>query len=137
MRATYQCNLCHNITYLPFKIKIKDVAHAYNRSSTHKEKWILCKSCADNIQYIIQKEVLNEHGRGKKQGNGDVSKSNMASESSQYAGPSGLCNMEELAGEVQREQEAYLRHFIDLRVEEEKERRASSDDDLGMDEYPY
>jgi hypothetical protein len=128
--------LCHNITYLPFKIKIKDVAHAYNRSSTHKEKWILCKSCADNIQYMIQKEVLNEHGRSKKPGNGNVSECKMASARSQYAGPSGVRNMADLTGEGQREQEAFLQHFIDLRVEEEKERRASSDDHMGMDVYP-
>ena len=133
MRATYQCNLCHNITYLPFKIKIKDVAHAYNRSSTHKEKWILCKSCADNIQYMIQKEVLNEHGRGKKPSNGNVSESNMASEGSQYAGPSGVRNMADLAGEGQ--QETYL-HFFNLRAEEER-RGDSPDDHMGVDEYPY
>lgn len=138
MQATYQCkcNLCNNITYLPFKIKIKDVAHVYNRSSTHKEKWILCKSCAENIQYIIQKEILNEHGRSKEQSNGNVSKSNMASEGGQYAGPSGVRDMAELSGEVQRAQEAYLRHFIDLRVEEER-RGSSPDDNMGVDEYPY
>ena len=135
MRATYQCNLCHNITYLPFKIKIKDVAHAYNRSSTHKEKWILCKSCADNIQYIIQREVLNEHGRSKESSNGNVSERKMASESSQYAGPSGLRDMAELTGEAQQEQETYL-HFFNLRAEEER-RGGSPDDHMGVDEYPY
>lgn len=134
MQTTYQCNLCHNTTYLPFKIKIKDVAHAYNRSSTHKEKWILCKSCADNIQYMIQKEVLNEHGRGKKSGDGDVSERKMASESSQYAGSSGVRDMEKLAGEIDQE-ETYL-HFFNLRAEEER-RGGSPDDNLGVDEYPY
>lgn len=137
MQATYQCNLCHNITYLPFKIKIKDVARAHNknRSSTYKEKWILCKSCADNIQYIIQKEVLNEHGRSKKPGDGDVSERKMASESSQYAGSSGVRDMEEITGEIQQEQETYL-HFFNLRAEEER-RGDSPDDNLGVDEYPY
>ena len=134
MQTTYQCNLCHNITYIPFKIKIKDVAHAYNRSSTHKEKWILCKSCADNIQYMIQKEVLNAHSRGKKSSDGDVSECKMASACSKYAGSSGICNMEEITGN-EYEQEAFLQHFINLRVEEE--RRGSSDDNMGVDEYPY
>ena len=133
MQATYQCNLCHNITYLPFKIKIKDVAHAYNRSSTHKEKWVLCKSCAENIQYIIQKEILNEHGRSKEQSNGNVSKSNMASESGQHAGSSGLRDMAELTGEEAEEYRREIFHFLDLKAEEER-RGDSSDDNMGVDE---
>lgn len=132
MRTTYQCDLCQKATYLPFKIKIKDVGHIYN-TETHKEKWILCKSCVNNIQYMIRKEVLNEHGRSKEPGNGDVSESNMASKSTSHVGSPGICNMEELAGEAQQEQKTYL-HFFKLRAEEE--RGGSPDDDLGMDVYP-
>ena len=135
---TYQCDLCLKMVHSPVKIKIKYVEHEYDPSETaHKEKWILCKSCADYIQYMIQKEVLNEDGRGKKSSDGYVSECKMASARSKYAGPSGVCNMEDLTGEGQQEQETYL-HFFNLRAEEERRGGGDSpDDNLGVDEYPY